>query len=718
MSSIKQVQDLEKQLAQAKQTINQLRGMMEKGTAMNVDRSTPSVPSLNLPEINPNRHGEQKSEPPVLKHFDHVRRNIRNYGRGLFRVPTLYRQPALEPSLEPAKAPQLPPKHIADRLLSQYHGSIHNYAPLLHWPTFVQEYESVYRNGSFQGQRKIWVAMFFATLACGTVHTVDRSELQIDPEKEGVTFKETCIRYMNTWTDNITIDHARTCLLLSMFSIELNYTASGWVWLGSAIRMAQDMGLHKESGPWPVIETENRRRVWWSIYAVDRIISLELGRPLQIDDDDCDTGWPCPVDDTYIQPQGIIAPLGQGLTCGLSALIPIVRTIPQLKKTLKSPVVAAGTLDTYNDYLRSLLHSLPDLFHVENNQPIDPGMLSLCTSIQSIRMFLYRHNLSTICSREARRDAIDRCVGVGQDTARLAARSMLAPSSPNQQQSHTPEFGEYVDMSHGSDWQRRLAAMYPSMSCAHLWRCTLFLCFRGHYSSALTLVRVSAAVGDLRKNNIACGRNLRFFLDRLTERLRGGYMTQEQLEDDEEMLAYVSGDMQGGVEGSWVWAGSETGMRLSSSLTPTSATYVAQQPQQPLSSQQAPPTPAQHVNGDVHMAGTGGAADSDEKSLRSVLLTEKESTEWGGWDKIAAILTGLLEEQQQQRAQQLQQQQKQQAQRQSQGFAAQQAQMRRPDGMAVQPPSNSLRSPTETRSVGPDGTSPGGSARISIANII
>ena len=245
---------------------------MENGGAMNVDHSAPSVPTLNLPEINPNRHGEQKSEPPALKHFDHVRRNIRNYGRGLFKVPPLYRQPAFEPSLDPSKSPvpSLPPKHIADHLLSQYHGSVHISAPLLHWPTFVREYETVYRNGSFQGQRKIWVSTFFAALACGTLYTVDRSELQIDPEKEGVIFKETSIRYVNTWTDNVTIDHARTCLLLSIFSIGLNYTASGWIWLGSAIRMAQDVGLHNESGPWPIVEAEMRRRVWWSIYALDR----------------------------------------------------------------------------------------------------------------------------------------------------------------------------------------------------------------------------------------------------------------------------------------------------------------------------------------------------------------------------------------------------------------------------------------------------------------
>jgi hypothetical protein len=267
------VQDLEKQLVLARKEINQLKSMLKEGGAMNLDQPASSVPALQLPEINPNGRIERKIDPPVMKHFDHVRRNIRNYGRGLFKPPPIYRQPGIQPTLEPGSLvpiPQLPPKQVTDLLLTQYHKTIHVYAPLLHWPTFIQEYENVYRAKTLQGQRKTWVALFFAALACGTLHTTDRAGANVSPDKEGLQYKETCIRHMNTWTDNLTIDHARTTLLLSMFSIELGYISSGWLWLGASIRMAQDVGLHNESGPWPIVEAEMRRRVWWSIYAWDR----------------------------------------------------------------------------------------------------------------------------------------------------------------------------------------------------------------------------------------------------------------------------------------------------------------------------------------------------------------------------------------------------------------------------------------------------------------
>ena len=99
--------------------------------------------------------------------------------------------------------------------------------------------------------------------------------------------------------------------------------------------------------------------------------------------------------------------------------------------------------------------------------------------------------------------------------------------------------------------------MGPAFFCSHLWRCALVLCLRLEFAAATTIVQASASIGDLRKNNVACGRNLAFFLDKLIARLRSG-ATSESLEADEEMLAYASGDLQGCSEESWVWPGSET----------------------------------------------------------------------------------------------------------------------------------------------------------------
>lgn len=89
----------------------------------------------------------------------------------------------------------------------------------------------------------------------------------------------------------------------------------------------------------------------------------------------------------------------------------------------------------------------------------------------------------------------------------------------------------------------------------HLWRCTLLFSFRGDYIAALLCARASATIGDARPVNVACGRYLDFFLRRLVAKIQQG--EGAYLESDEEMMAYVSGDLQGSIGTSWAWQGAE-----------------------------------------------------------------------------------------------------------------------------------------------------------------
>lgn len=58
--------------------------------------------------------------------------------------------------------------------------------------------------------------------------------------------------------------------------------------------MAQDLGLHRSSEGWdlPDDEKETRRRVWWTVYIMDRWSAAGFGRPQTIFDEDCDESYP------------------------------------------------------------------------------------------------------------------------------------------------------------------------------------------------------------------------------------------------------------------------------------------------------------------------------------------------------------------------------------------------------------------------------------------
>lgn len=65
---------------------------------------------------------------------------------------------------------------------------------------------------------------------------------------------------------------------------------SCWVTLGQTVRTAQSIGLHIEQAHSQAradtsVATERRRRVWSCIYVLDRLVSLQLGRPPAIHED-------------------------------------------------------------------------------------------------------------------------------------------------------------------------------------------------------------------------------------------------------------------------------------------------------------------------------------------------------------------------------------------------------------------------------------------------
>ncbi|KAI9877955.1 MAG: hypothetical protein M1830_002362 [Pleopsidium flavum] len=643
MSSIKQVQDLEKQLEQVQQQLSHLRSVMKDRGSVNLDHEIVRPPILDFPVVGPTPQKRQR--PRGIANLERVRSNLRDQGRGILKPPPPY-EPHRSPPASLSQFPSLPPKPVADHLLRQYYSSVQLIIPVLHWPSFSHEYETVYRNGTLHGVPPVWCSVLYNVFACGCLHTAGSSNSRL---VEGKTYLEASRMLTDLWTDEFTMDHARSALLTSIFLTEMNMKSAAWVWLGSALRISQDIGLHNEIGPWPVIEGETRRRIWWAIYIWDRLLSLELGRPVMINDQDCNVDLPSPVDDHFIQATGIYeAPDAPQPTNLLLATVHVVHCISQLFKVLRGPHIATSTLQTFDKHFDACMATFPSQCQINATQYLDPRSLAPMIYLQNARIVLHRHNLSPSCPPDVRTAAINGCVAAARDTLRLLSRSMRTPpSSPRHTSTTSP-----------NSWQSRLAAAASAMLCTHVWRCVLFLCFRGEYGAALLCVRVSANIGDVRPVNAACGRHITLFLDCLVAKLRRG--DNSDLETDEELIAYVSGDLQGNTENSWIWQ--ESSLDLTSDQNETQQRGNAE-----------------------------GAYGTEVGGSRRITLAEEEIEDWGGWQRVEWILQHLVSEQQRRQSQ------------------------------SIDPP---LQQPGEQRFLDPRGdavgpqVSPGSSDRISIANII
>lgn len=237
---------------------------MKDNSSMDIDDNPSRPPALEF--LGMDSKPRKRQEPLAVPDIQGVRTNLRQQGRGVIMPPHPYRMPANQPRTL-IHLPNLPPKHVADLLLRQYHSSVHQITPVLHWPSFSHEYETLYRNGALQAVPPAWGSLLFSVFACGVLHPAESSDMHLD---QGKVYLEASRMLINPWTDDFTLDHARAALLTSIFLTEMNMKSAAWVWLGSALRIAQDLGLHFEIGTWCAIEGEMRRRVWWSIYIWDR----------------------------------------------------------------------------------------------------------------------------------------------------------------------------------------------------------------------------------------------------------------------------------------------------------------------------------------------------------------------------------------------------------------------------------------------------------------
>ncbi|KAF2714925.1 hypothetical protein K504DRAFT_14421 [Pleomassaria siparia CBS 279.74] len=586
MSSTKQVQDLLTQNSELKLEIARLQ-QRNQGT----DIHGPSQPAPVPPRL----------PPPEIRNFEPVRRNIRLYSRGIFDLPSRHLPSHLQtdPDLEFS---DLPLRSDCARLSRAYQVSIQNLFPILHWSAFSDEVDQIYLARSLEGTSREWIGLFFAVMACGTLQISTCLPGPMKGDSSGMIYFEKAAEALTPLPRDFSMMQAKTALLLSIYATESNMGSVGSIWAAVAVKIAQGLGLNFETEIWPVVDGEMRRRLWWSIYTWDRIISIQSNCPMLINEDDCDVPMPCSIEDRRIQSQGFVYPrMSQPPFTGYLAVIQVARLFSQLYQTLKSSTIAPQTLQLYDERFQAKSQLFPEAYQSISDAHLEPEALYPLLTLQMARFALSRRNLSPVCERTDRLDALRRCTSVGQDTSKYIARTLSTPS----------EKQELEKM-----WQTRVMQVASSTLCIHLWRCMLILCFGAEYKAALMCLDLSMAIGDVRKINAACGRNLGFFLERLIDRVRSGNGSHHQLEHDEEMLAYVSGDLQGRLEHSWAWAGSDVDALA---ITSPRTGQDAHGSDEPVQSTQLPRRPS-----------TGSLEDGNK--------------DWDGWVRVRQMMHTLMDE--------------------------------------------------------------------------
>lgn len=579
MSSIKQVQDLERQLIEARQQLERVRAAEQRNDLSTEFRpDTASLAFADFPTVGKSPRRMLKARSP--QDLTNARMQLNDIGRGLLKPPVTGAHPRSHSAHSNVSDLQgLPSRAAAERLLHYYHECIHRHFPVLYWPRFQRTFAIAVEKPSTHTLPIDWVATLYGVLACGALATHESSRL---PEAQDYLTR--AISTINFWEDDVTINQAIVAFLASIALVEMNRKSASWIWLGSAIRIVQDLGLHVQGGQWSPIEGEMRKRIWYSFYVWDRLLALELGKPMLINDDECDTEYPQVLDEERLVTDDIQTPLPPSL---LLASVHVARLLAPLAKMFRSLCITNEGLTKFETYLGDCLQLFPRPLQLSATAPLDPCIMAPLLYFQNTRVLLHRHNLSPSSSPEQRAQAIEQCVHAARDTATVLSRC-LAPHL----QSH--------------DLEQRFILSSTTLLCTHLWRCMLLLLFRQFFDPFFVLLRAASAINDARSINICCGRHLSFFLRRLVEHYeRPGSLDPEH---DEEILVYLSADLQASTS-SWVWGNAETGTHLSR----------RQKHGRP-----------KHLNPETEQHSMPSAQSPSWDNF----LSEEEQHDWGGWQHI------------------------------------------------------------------------------------
>ncbi|RAK81319.1 Zn(II)2Cys6 transcription factor [Aspergillus fijiensis CBS 313.89] len=181
-----------------------------------------------------------------------------------------------------------PSQPVLDSIMDTYFLHVHN-QPYSNFQeiSFRQEL----RNGTLP--RCLILAMLASAVRFSTHELYAERALETSEVYAREAWLSVLTDYL-TVEDDIGVHVVQTVNMLAVIDYTAGRVNSGWLKIGLAARISQGLGLMGEPDAWiPAAEQEERRRAFWSVYLLDKLISCGRSRPLVILDQDCQVQLPC-----------------------------------------------------------------------------------------------------------------------------------------------------------------------------------------------------------------------------------------------------------------------------------------------------------------------------------------------------------------------------------------------------------------------------------------
>lgn len=173
--------------------------------------------------------------------------------------------------------PDLPSPEVMTQLLNLYFTYVHPFMPVIVCSKFFETLQDRNYSPSF-------LLLLNSIFALASKYSDDVS-FRIDPAKPetvGVRFADKAREILDTLYDSPDLHCVGALCLLAFQQMGTGNGYRAWMYVGISIRMAQHLGLNRDclklNPHMPLLDREERNRIWWTCFTADRIMSASFGR--------------------------------------------------------------------------------------------------------------------------------------------------------------------------------------------------------------------------------------------------------------------------------------------------------------------------------------------------------------------------------------------------------------------------------------------------------
>ncbi|KAL5334758.1 fungal-specific transcription factor domain-containing protein [Aspergillus crustosus] len=289
-----------------------------------------------------------------------------------------------------------PPQYISDLLIGIYFDQLHYTFPILYKPDFMRRYQQMNAAKRDTPTGRGFLSVYFAVCACASSllpHAPGSSSFP------GIEYYQKALLLNFASLGEVFIEQVQCLGLLALCSAGWNTLSQSWRFAGQAIRVAQDLGLHVSNlNPAVYIEAQTARCAWWSVFTIDCLTSICLGRPMAADEADCCCDLPLDIGNDDLEQFGLpegrhIQSLTPSPMTGFLAFARLCRISARVHKFYSSARIRSHhtltedwtsilpTLDVFGREIEDWLQELPNEIRFSANLTQSGPNLTMCVIV-------------------------------------------------------------------------------------------------------------------------------------------------------------------------------------------------------------------------------------------------------------------------------------------------------------------------------------------------